>query len=550
MIAQRIVDPSRNVVIAVDGERVLEPKMMDLLCVLAERQGEVVSREELIDLVWGRSFGSDESLTRAISHVRKAFADAGDQASVIETVPKRGYRLVGEVSGVDGPSARMATPASHPKLVWAGILVLASVLLAGGLLWLRPTRVERPQPNVTGIEVNVGVAATSNGDGADRATAGEVMSQLAGALSRVSLLQVTRDAAAAGQNGAGHGPAFAVEGSLARDGTGTRISIVARDPGGRIVWAHAFERRTLMTLRDRDALVDAIALDLSDRLLTAAKSQIRAKPLQSLLPWELNLLATWIPGSDEVFLQPHRPDRFWPQQRALALDPGYAPAHATWASGLSYDALFTPTPVASLWRARAFEHAERAQALAPFSTEVLYALATYYRQLGDRSRALATLDRVLALQPQHPIARLDRPYIAGLCGPDADLRAAELQKQFSALADDNPIRWVALSHMADLHLALGKFDLAAREAARSREIVGATWNGLTLAAALAGEGQASEAAAVARELRLEWPQLNFDEFERRSSARWCLSQHPTPGFVTAFRALAAADRVSRHGAAE
>jgi predicted ATPase/DNA-binding winged helix-turn-helix (wHTH) protein len=88
------VIPTRNVVL--DGERSihLEPKIMDVCCFLASRSGEVISRDELIDQVWKLKFGSDESLTRAIYVLRKTFDQAVSGKIVIETVPKRGYRMV------------------------------------------------------------------------------------------------------------------------------------------------------------------------------------------------------------------------------------------------------------------------------------------------------------------------------------------------------------------------------------------------------------------------------------------------------------------------
>jgi len=70
----------------------IEPKAMDVLCALAGRNGEVMSREALIDAVWAVRFGGDESLTRVVSMLRKTLG-----AGAIETVSKRGYRLAAEV---------------------------------------------------------------------------------------------------------------------------------------------------------------------------------------------------------------------------------------------------------------------------------------------------------------------------------------------------------------------------------------------------------------------------------------------------------------------
>src|SRR4029453_658677 len=89
-----LAEPGRNRVTGPGGETALQPKVIDVLCALAERPGEVLSRADLIDQVWGRGFGADESLTRALSQLRKAFGDTRDVPHLIETISKRGYRLI------------------------------------------------------------------------------------------------------------------------------------------------------------------------------------------------------------------------------------------------------------------------------------------------------------------------------------------------------------------------------------------------------------------------------------------------------------------------
>jgi DNA-binding winged helix-turn-helix (wHTH) protein len=71
---------------------------MNVLCVLAEQPGVVISRTDLIDKVWHMEYGADEGLTRAISVLRKTFREGGEENVYIETVHKRGYRLAMPVS--------------------------------------------------------------------------------------------------------------------------------------------------------------------------------------------------------------------------------------------------------------------------------------------------------------------------------------------------------------------------------------------------------------------------------------------------------------------
>lgn len=110
------VDPSRNLITNDAASWSIEPRIMDLLVLLAAHPGEVMSREALIEQVWKVEYGADESLTRAISQLRKTFRDAGETAELIETIPKRGYRLTVAPEPVSpgrpGPLPAAAPPAT------------------------------------------------------------------------------------------------------------------------------------------------------------------------------------------------------------------------------------------------------------------------------------------------------------------------------------------------------------------------------------------------------------------------------------------------------
>ena len=103
-IDRYVVDPQRNRIVGPEGPVAVQPKVVDLLCLLAERPGEVISRAELIDRLWGVEYGGDESLTRAVSQLRKALQDGREEPRVVETIAKRGYRLIVPVLPADsGP---------------------------------------------------------------------------------------------------------------------------------------------------------------------------------------------------------------------------------------------------------------------------------------------------------------------------------------------------------------------------------------------------------------------------------------------------------------
>ncbi len=87
----------------------LRPKAYDLLRVLAERPGELVTKEELLDSVWGRRFVSEGVIKSVVSELRRALDSGPEAANWIETVPRRGYRFAAPVVGSRAGAAQ-ATP--------------------------------------------------------------------------------------------------------------------------------------------------------------------------------------------------------------------------------------------------------------------------------------------------------------------------------------------------------------------------------------------------------------------------------------------------------
>src|ERR1700739_3672629 len=112
------VEPDLNMIYNGDREIHLEPKVMKVLLQLAAYPGQVLSKERLIEAVWPDTFVSDDVLTRCISVLRREMRDDSHAPRYIQTIPKRGYRLVADVrdlgSRMEGEPAR-AMPA--PEVV-------------------------------------------------------------------------------------------------------------------------------------------------------------------------------------------------------------------------------------------------------------------------------------------------------------------------------------------------------------------------------------------------------------------------------------------------
>jgi len=92
------IEPLTGTIQGPEGERRVQPKVVEVLLCLAEAQGELVERDELHERIWGRAVVSDDAVTRCISELRRAFNDLRGDPQYIQTLPKRGYRLLQSVA--------------------------------------------------------------------------------------------------------------------------------------------------------------------------------------------------------------------------------------------------------------------------------------------------------------------------------------------------------------------------------------------------------------------------------------------------------------------
>ena len=82
----------------------LKPKVLDLLLYLVQRRGQLVVKEDLMREVWPDAIVEENNLTVSMSFLRKALGDDQDKRQFIETVPRRGYRFLAEVTEISEPS--------------------------------------------------------------------------------------------------------------------------------------------------------------------------------------------------------------------------------------------------------------------------------------------------------------------------------------------------------------------------------------------------------------------------------------------------------------
>src|ERR1700722_1189981 len=192
----------------------VQQQPMKLLEILLERPGKIVTREELRRRVWpNEGFGDfDQALNIAIGKLRSAFGDSAENPRFIETLPKRGYRFIADVSlvGVDAPPkkpasaiedlsrtdlgtvpqvAGVAVAPKHRPWTTRGAIVALALVLAFSLLslWLLRSPVRAPM----GIR-SLAVLPLENlsGDAAQNYFADGMTDELITDLAQISALRV------------------------------------------------------------------------------------------------------------------------------------------------------------------------------------------------------------------------------------------------------------------------------------------------------------------------------------------------------------------------
>src|SRR5215510_7573881 len=96
-----VLDPDRRELARGSGAIVIGPQVFDLLIYLVQNRERVVTKDNLIDVVWGGRIISESTLTSHINAVRKAIGDTGEEQHLVRTIARKGYRFVGEVQELD-----------------------------------------------------------------------------------------------------------------------------------------------------------------------------------------------------------------------------------------------------------------------------------------------------------------------------------------------------------------------------------------------------------------------------------------------------------------
>jgi TolB-like protein/DNA-binding winged helix-turn-helix (wHTH) protein/Tfp pilus assembly protein PilF len=288
------------------GMRVrVQQQPLKLLEALLERPGEVVTREELRTRIWpDESFGDfDQAVNIAVAKLRSALGDSAENPRFIETLPKRGYRFIGDVTVVDvdtQPAQPASTPGTAPAMEppppdasgaigvskrtpsRVGRWILAFVLVIGVAtlaVWLLNSRVHSPG-NIRSIAVLP--LENLSGDPSQNYFADGMTDELITDLAQISALRVISRTSVMAYKGARKPlPQIArelnvdavVEGTVLRSGDQVRITAQLIDAStDKHLWSQSYEGE----FRDTLALQNRVASAIADQIRISLTPQEQA----------------------------------------------------------------------------------------------------------------------------------------------------------------------------------------------------------------------------------------------------------------------------------
>jgi TolB-like protein/DNA-binding winged helix-turn-helix (wHTH) protein/Tfp pilus assembly protein PilF len=344
-----LIEPGLNAV-SHNGESIhLAPKVMGVLVCLAQHAGQSVSKEDLLQTVWPGTFVGDDVLKGSISELRRVLEDDAREPTIIQTIPKRGYRLVAPMQPVkEAPETPTESrPETQRALVntrkfWMGALsaVAAALLFVfvganiGGLRDRLVGKSDVPQIHSLAVlplqNLSADPAQEYFSDGmTDALITGLAQISSLKVISRTSSMQYKQTKKSLPEIARELNVDGIVEGTVQRSGDGVRITAqLIYGPSDKHVWAHSYERdmREVFAL-ERD-VTEEIAREVRARITTPNQAPVAQprpaspKVLEAYLQGNYHLSRFGSGGGDEELTMAQ--EYF---QQTIDADPNFAPAY-------------------------------------------------------------------------------------------------------------------------------------------------------------------------------------------------------------------------------
>ncbi len=270
----------------------LRAQSMKVLLQLARRPGEVVTREGLLDGVWGEVHVTDDSLTQCVSEIRQAIGDQGHR--VLQTVPKRGYRLVPAVE-MQAQAVEEAAPGRQISL-WLVPAALVAVAVLGLNAWTTRSTDPAALPAIAVLPFE-DLAGEARWERLGRGLAAEIGADLSRSKGMIVIPAETVEAAVGEPKRAAEtlGVRFVLDGTIQAKGEELRVTARLTDTEeGAVVWSDRWARPAEDLFAVQDEIVGRIggALDgtWTGMLARVVREGAEERPTRSLEAHELYLL--------------------------------------------------------------------------------------------------------------------------------------------------------------------------------------------------------------------------------------------------------------------
>lgn len=441
-IAGYLVEPSILRVTGDATEARLEARAMQVLVYLVENPGNVVSRAELEKELWPGRIVTEDSVTNAISKLRRVFGDDARQPRVIETIPKSGYRLIAEVipagkAGESGSPPNLSVPANRQRwkatapwiFVAVSLLLLTAVISVfldrrGGL----PARPGPPshRPAVAVLPFD-NLGATPEQD----YFANGITADLITDLSKLEGLSVIAPGSADAFKAAEERPRqaysepevdYLILGSVQRQRDRLRINIQLIEVSAeQALWGERYDGPMNEIFDVQDRLTAAVVKALKVELAPEEQVVLTKRPTASVAAYDHYLQGIEDHGGRTQSQNSSARSHF---EKAIELDPAFARAYAGLAMTHSRDAIdgWTATPSKSLDVAA--ELAEKATILDPSLPQVHFASGQVDLFRRRHEKAVAAVERAIAVNPNYADAYALLAWILSYAGRPVDALSA------------------------------------------------------------------------------------------------------------------------------
>jgi TolB-like protein len=466
----------------------LQPQVFDLLVHLLKHRDRVVSRDDLIALVWGGRAVSDSTLDSRINAARSAIGDNGKEQRLIRTIARKGLRFVAAVDGQSGPTAA-ATPASDDRPQW--------------------TLTQPDEPAIAVLPFD-----NMSGDREQEYFSDGISEDIITALSKLRwFFVIARNSSFTYKGKPVHmrqvaaelGVRYVVEGSVRRSGDRVRITAQLNDTAtGSHIWAEHYDRELTDVFAVQDEITDAIVTAIEPQIYAAENFRSRRKPPSSMDAWDLVMRALshhWrVTQPDSVAAQALL-------ERAIAIDPNYGQALALFATNHMFGVHLGWTDIATA--APAAEEAALAAIAADNEDAWAHtALGSVYFSTRRLDDALAEFELAQQLNPNFSLVQGYYALALTYAGRWEDAYAAAQRAIRQSPRDPSSAIYHGVAAYAQFvgrnyHEAIA----LAREATRQRGDLSGAYRVLTVAAGMADQIEIAKVAL--QELRRTQPNISL-----------------------------------------